>query len=66
MSSRPLTEEYLRSRDCVVIATDHSSYDWPWIARHTPLIVDCRNATRDVIKDAAEGGAAPHAIIIRA
>ena len=49
MSSRELTEDYLRSRDCVLIVTDHSAYDWDWIARHAPLIVDTRNATRDVI-----------------
>jgi UDP-glucose/GDP-mannose dehydrogenase family, UDP binding domain len=49
MSSRELTEDYLRSRDCVLIATDHSAYDWGWIARHAPLIVDTRNATRNVI-----------------
>ncbi len=49
MSSRELTEDYLGSRDCVLIVTDHSAYDWGWIARHTPLIVDTRNATRDVI-----------------
>jgi UDP-N-acetyl-D-glucosamine dehydrogenase len=28
----------------VVIATNHSSYDYAWIARHAPLIVDTRNA----------------------
>jgi UDP-N-acetyl-D-glucosamine dehydrogenase len=48
MSSRELTEEYLASRDCVLIVTDHSAYDWSWIARHAPLIVDTRNATRGV------------------
>lgn len=45
-TSRELTAEYLASRDCVLIATDHSSYDWNWIARHAPLIVDTRNAVR--------------------
>jgi UDP-N-acetyl-D-glucosamine dehydrogenase len=58
MSSRELTEEYLRTRDCVLIATDHSAYDWGWLARHAPLIVDTRNATRGV--------ADPKAIIVRA
>jgi UDP-N-acetyl-D-glucosamine dehydrogenase len=48
MSSRELTEAYLRSRDCVLIVTDHSAYDRAWIARHAPLIVDTRNATRGV------------------
>jgi len=44
--SRPLSPEYLGSLDCVVIATDHSAYDWPWIVEHAPLIVDTRDATR--------------------
>jgi UDP-N-acetyl-D-glucosamine dehydrogenase len=48
MSSRELPEDYLRSRDCVLIVTDHSAYDWDFIARHAPLIVDTRNATRGV------------------
>ncbi len=48
MSSHDLTEDYLASHDCVLIATDHSAYDWNWIARHAPLIVDTRNATRNV------------------
>jgi UDP-N-acetyl-D-glucosamine dehydrogenase len=58
MSSRVLTEEYLASRDCVLVVTDHSAYDWAWIARHAALIVDTRNATRDVTD--------PRATIVRA
>jgi UDP-N-acetyl-D-glucosamine dehydrogenase len=58
MSSRELTEEYLRTRDCVLIATDHSTYDWNWIARHASLIVDTRNATKSVV--------APRATIVHA
>jgi len=46
--SRPLSPSYLGSLDCVVIATDHSAYDWPWIVEHAPLIVDTRDATRGV------------------
>ena len=49
MASRELTAEYLASRDCVLIVTDHSAYDWDCIAQHAPLIVDTRNATRDVV-----------------
>jgi UDP-N-acetyl-D-glucosamine dehydrogenase len=48
MDSRPLTESYLRDQDCVLIITNHSAYDWPWVVEHTPLVVDTRNATRDV------------------
>jgi len=48
LESEPLTEEYLASLDCLLIATDHSSYDWNFLAQHTPLIIDRRNATRNV------------------
>ena len=43
-----LTEKVLESADCVVIVTDHTSYDYPWIVERAPLVVDTRNATRDV------------------
>jgi UDP-N-acetyl-D-glucosamine dehydrogenase len=48
MSSQPLTSEFLGQQDCVLIATDHSAYDYPMIARHARLIVDTRNATKNV------------------
>jgi UDP-N-acetyl-D-glucosamine dehydrogenase len=46
ITNRELTEDYLRSRDCVLVVTDHSVYDWPWIVAHSRLVVDTRNATR--------------------
>lgn len=54
MASRELTAEYLQSRDCILIATDHSSYDWNWIGRHARLIVDTRNAMKRVIAPRAK------------
>jgi len=48
MTSHELTADYLASRDCVLIATDHSNYDFAWIVEHSQLVVDTRNATRDV------------------
>ena len=48
MTSSELTAEFLASQDCVLIATDHSAYDYNFIVRHAPLIVDTRNATRNV------------------
>ncbi len=44
--SSPLEPTLLETADCVVIITDHSSYDWQWIVNHSRLIVDTRNATR--------------------
>jgi len=48
MESQKLTPEYLQAQDCVLIATDHSAYDWTMVVRHAPLIVDTRNAIRDL------------------
>ena len=31
-----------------LIATDHSAYDYDFIVRYAPLVVDTRNATKDV------------------
>jgi UDP-N-acetyl-D-glucosamine dehydrogenase len=44
LASEPLTAEYLASQDCLLVATDHSAYDWDFIAKHAHLIVDSRNA----------------------
>jgi UDP-N-acetyl-D-glucosamine dehydrogenase len=51
LDSQPLTEIFISSQDCVVIVTDHSAYDYPWIVRHARLVVDTRNATRDCTAD---------------
>ncbi len=43
-----LTAEHLAGYDCVLIATDHSKYDYDAIVRNAKLVVDTRNATRNV------------------
>ncbi len=48
MSSVPITQETLKQYDCVLIATDHSSYDYEFIVRNSALVVDTRNATRKI------------------
>ncbi|MGE3804850.1 MAG: nucleotide sugar dehydrogenase [Gemmataceae bacterium] len=48
LASQPLTAEYLAALDCVVIVTDHSNLDWDCIVHQSKLVVDTRNATRDV------------------
>jgi len=48
MSSIELTAQELQSSDCVVITTDHSSYEWEWIVKNSQLIVDTRNATKGI------------------
>ena len=37
--------------DCVLIVTDHSDYDYVWIAQHASLVVDTRNAMRGIQGD---------------
>jgi UDP-N-acetyl-D-glucosamine dehydrogenase len=48
LASEPLTPEYLASLDCALIATDHSAYDYAMIVKFARLVVDTRNATRNV------------------
>ena len=51
MSSVPLAAQALAAYDCVLIATHHAAYDWQMIADHSKLIIDTRNALRDVTGD---------------
>lgn len=48
MESHGLTPEYVAAQDCLVIATDHSVYDYASIVLHAKLVVDTRNATKNV------------------
>jgi UDP-N-acetyl-D-glucosamine dehydrogenase len=48
MSSISLTPANLAAYDCVIIATDHSNYDYPAIVESAQLVVDTRNATRRI------------------
>ncbi|HWB08508.1 MAG TPA: nucleotide sugar dehydrogenase [Pirellulales bacterium] len=48
MESVPLSERFLAEQDCVLIATNHSAYDYEFIVKHSSLVVDTRNATRHV------------------
>lgn len=41
-----LSIETIARYDAVLIATDHTTYDWPHIVHHAQLIVDTRNATK--------------------
>ena len=51
MKSVELTPQALAAYDVVVIATDHSSYDYQAIADAAPLVVDTRNATKRVTRN---------------
>lgn len=51
MVSQELSPEFLKSQDCVLLATDHSDFDYEHIAKHTKLVVDTRNAFKNVSGD---------------
>ncbi|MFN7926557.1 MAG: nucleotide sugar dehydrogenase [Blastocatellia bacterium] len=50
MTGVPLTEALVTNADCVVIVTDHRAVDYRWVAERAKLLVDTRNATRDLKK----------------
>jgi UDP-N-acetyl-D-glucosamine dehydrogenase len=49
LQSIPLSPEALGKYDCVLIATDHTAYDYNMIVEKARLVVDTRNATRRVV-----------------
>ena len=48
MSSSELTPEFLAAQDCVLIATNHTAYDYSFIVKHSKMVLDTRNATKEV------------------
>src|ERR1700680_4469246 len=50
MKSVPLDAKMLAGYDCVLIATDHTSYDYPLIVESSQLVIDSRNATRRIAR----------------
>ena len=51
LESVPLTPETLAAQDVVLILTDHDAVDYDRVVRHSALVVDTRNATKDVIEN---------------
>ena len=48
MVSQELTPEYIASQDCMLISTDHTAYDHDFIVKHSKMVLDTRNATKNV------------------
>lgn len=48
LQATSLTACMLNWADCVVITTNHSTYDYEWIVEQARLVVDTRNATKHV------------------
>lgn len=44
MKSVEISEAVLKSYDLVLLSTDHSAYDYSFIAKHSQVVVDTRNA----------------------
>src|SRR3989338_2289463 len=42
------TKEVLASADCVVIVTDHSNLDYQFIAKNSKVVIDTRNALKNI------------------
>jgi UDP-N-acetyl-D-glucosamine dehydrogenase len=48
LESVDLTPENLSQYNAVLITTDHSSIDYEFVVRNSRLVIDTRNATRDI------------------
>ncbi len=48
LKSVELTPANIQSQDCIIILTDHRAYDFPSILAAAKLVVDTRNATKDL------------------
>lgn len=48
MESIQLTPESIRKYDAILIATDHSNIDYNQLVQHAQLVIDTRNATKNV------------------
>jgi UDP-N-acetyl-D-glucosamine dehydrogenase len=46
LESVPLTAARLTAQDCVLVTVAHRGFDFPWIVRHSRLVVDAQNATK--------------------
>lgn len=46
LSSVALTNKAINEADCVIIATDHSQYDYQSLVSNAKLVIDTRNATK--------------------
>lgn len=57
LESVPLDAATLQQVDCVVIATNHRLFDWDWVVENARLVVDARNATKNVPPEVRQRGA---------
>jgi len=55
MESVPLSEDLLASQDLVIVATDHSNFDYGGLVRRAKRVLDTRGATRHLPRELTEG-----------
>ncbi len=55
MKGIDLSNDAVTGADCVAIITDHRNIDYGWIAENAKLVVDTRNATRQLNEERFEG-----------
>jgi UDP-N-acetyl-D-glucosamine dehydrogenase len=53
LTSVELSPEAVSGADCVVIVTDHRKIDYAWVIKKASVVVDTRNATRDLDEPSA-------------
>ena len=46
--------QLLQEADCVVVITDHSTFDWAEVLENSAIVVDTRNALKDVRGNSAK------------
>jgi UDP-N-acetyl-D-glucosamine dehydrogenase len=47
-TSVEISKKVVQDADCVLITTDHSSYDYDFIVKNARRVIDARNATKNV------------------
>ena len=46
--AKPFDEKTIKSADIVIIATDHTQYDYEFLLRNASCVIDTRNATKKI------------------
>jgi UDP-N-acetyl-D-glucosamine dehydrogenase len=49
--NQELTDDLIKTADCVVICTEHSDVDYSRVCRLASVIVDTRNALKEDMRD---------------
>lgn len=48
ISSVELSEKQIQSSDIIIVTTDHTQYDYEFIVKNAPRVIDTRNATKKI------------------